>query len=84
MSLVPVCVGQICKTEDFGRYFGTVYAFASFATLITIPIGADILETHGATILVSFFSLVLLFGILFFTLARWACLKWTWNWFVKV
>jgi hypothetical protein len=84
MSLVPVCIGQICKTEDFGRYFGTVYAFASFATLITIPIGGEILETHGARVLVAFFSLVLLFGIFSFILSRWACLKWRWEWFAKV
>lgn len=84
MSLVPVCVGQICKTEDFGRYFGTVYAFASFATLITIPIGGEILETRGATALIDFFMFVLLFGIFSFILARWACLKWKWKTFAKV
>lgn len=84
MSLVPVCVGQICKTEDFGRYFGTVYAFASFATLITIPIGGEVLETHGATALIEYFAFVLLFGIFSFILARWACLEWKWETFVKV
>ena len=84
MSLVPVCIGQICKTEDFGRYFGTVYAFASFATLITIPIGGAVLEIHGAIALVWYFVFVLLVGILSFMLARWACLKWRWEWLVKI
>lgn len=30
LSLTPVCIGQICKTEEFGQYFGTCYLFASF------------------------------------------------------
>ena len=25
ISLTPVCVGQICKTEEFGKWFGTCY-----------------------------------------------------------
>jgi len=84
MSLVPVCIGQICKTEDFGRYFGTVYAFASFALLITIPIGGAILEMHGSQALVCYFALADFLGILSFVLARWACLEWRWKWFVKI
>ena len=30
ISLAPVCVGQICRTEEFGRWFGTCYFFVSF------------------------------------------------------
>lgn len=34
MSLTPVCVGQICKTEEFGRWFGTCYSLVSFAYVV--------------------------------------------------
>jgi len=30
ISLVPVCIGQLCKTEDYGKTFTAVYSFASF------------------------------------------------------
>lgn len=30
ISLTPVCVGQICKTEEFGKWFGTCYFVVSF------------------------------------------------------
>lgn len=29
ISLAPVCVGQICKTEHYGRYYATSYTVAS-------------------------------------------------------
>lgn len=30
ISLTPVCVGQICKTEHYGRYYATTYTVVSF------------------------------------------------------
>lgn len=30
ISLTPVCVGQICKTEHYGRYYATTYTIVSF------------------------------------------------------
>lgn len=31
IGLTPVCVGQICRTEDYGKRYGTCYSLASFA-----------------------------------------------------
>ena len=31
LGLTPVCVGQICRTEDYGKRYGTCYFIASFA-----------------------------------------------------
>ena len=31
IGLTPVCVGQICRTEDYGTRYGTCYSLASFA-----------------------------------------------------
>ena len=31
IALTPVCVGQICRTEDYGKRYGTCYSLASFA-----------------------------------------------------
>ena len=30
ISLVPVCVGQLCRTENYGRYYATAYTLVSF------------------------------------------------------
>ena len=31
IGLIPVCIGQICRTEDYGKRYGTCYCLASFA-----------------------------------------------------
>ena len=30
ISLTPVCIGQLCKTENYGRYYATCYSIVSF------------------------------------------------------
>lgn len=30
IGLTPVCVGQLCKTEHYGRYYATAYTIVSF------------------------------------------------------
>ncbi|TVY25495.1 Riboflavin transporter [Lachnellula hyalina] len=43
LSLSPVCVGQMCKTENYGRYFATCWMFVAFGTLTSLPIAGQIL-----------------------------------------
>lgn len=43
MSLVAVCIGQICKTENYGRYYATSYCLVSFAYVITFPLHPPLL-----------------------------------------
>ncbi|KAF8477610.1 MFS monocarboxylate transporter [Kalaharituber pfeilii] len=47
ISLAPVCVGQICRTEDYGKRYGTCYFIASFASLTSIPIAGAILTLQN-------------------------------------
>lgn len=47
ISLVPVCVGQLCGTEVFGRWYAGLYTMVSFACLTGIPIAGSILERDG-------------------------------------
>ncbi|EAW11402.1 MCT family MFS transporter [Aspergillus clavatus NRRL 1] len=44
ISLTPVCVGQLCKIENYGRYYATAYTIVSFGTLTGIPIAGEILS----------------------------------------
>lgn len=59
ISLTPICVGQLCGTQDYGRYYATVYTVVSFGTLTGIPIaGALVTATGGA-----YYGLILFSGL---------------------
>lgn len=48
ISLTPVCVGQLCRTEHYGRYYATCYTIVSIGCLTGIPIVGEILASnHG-------------------------------------
>ncbi|KAL2432947.1 Riboflavin transporter MCH5 [Exophiala dermatitidis] len=42
ISLTPVCVGQLCRVENYGRYYATCYTLVSFSTLTGIPIAGQL------------------------------------------
>ncbi|OKP14799.1 Riboflavin transporter MCH5 [Penicillium subrubescens] len=43
VSLAPVCIGQLCKLEAYGRGYATAYAVVSISCLTGIPIAGQIL-----------------------------------------
>ena len=47
ISLTPVCVGQLCKIENYGRYYATCYTLVSFGSLTGIPIAGQLIKTCG-------------------------------------
>lgn len=84
MALVPVCIGQLCRAAEFGRYLGTCYFIASLATLVCIPIGGELVESLGPQPMVAFFCAVLFLSLVSLLLSRWACLGWKWRWKVRI
>lgn len=61
ISLTPVCIGQVCRTEDYGKRSGTAFFLASFGTLVGVPIAGVILEmNHG-----SYNGLIIFGGVLY-------------------
>jgi len=78
MALIPACIGQLCRAEEFGRYYGSMYFIASFATLVCIPIGGELVQTVGPQPMVAFFCAVLGLSFLSFVFSRWACLGRRW------
>ncbi|KAH7394359.1 MFS monocarboxylate transporter-like protein [Pyrenochaeta sp. MPI-SDFR-AT-0127] len=47
ISLTPVCVGQLCDTSQYGRYYATCYTVVSFSTLTGIPIAGTLIQVAG-------------------------------------
>ncbi|KAL4747263.1 hypothetical protein BDW72DRAFT_17722 [Aspergillus terricola var. indicus] len=84
LSLAPVCAGQLCSTEEYGRYYGTVYFVAAFGVLLTVPVGGALLQSTTPRVLIGFYAAVLMVGFLALALSRWALLEWRWRWKVKV
>ncbi|PLB39762.1 MCT family MFS transporter [Aspergillus candidus] len=84
ISLAPVCIRQVSHAKEIGMRFGTCYCLVSFATLICIPIGGEVLEKVGSRIVVVWLGCVLLLSTLLFLTARWACLDYKWHWRIKI
>lgn len=49
ISLIPVCIGQLCDTSQYGRYYATSYSLVSFSTLSGIPIAGAILQANNGS-----------------------------------
>ncbi|KAK8117429.1 major facilitator superfamily domain-containing protein [Apiospora kogelbergensis] len=84
MALTPACVGQLCRADEFGRYYGTMYFVASLATLICIPVSGELVESVGPTAYVVFLCAVLAVSLVSFVFSRWACLDRRWLLVAKV
>lgn len=83
ISLTPVCVGQLCKVDSYGRYYATCYTLVSFGSLTGIPIAGAILQAspagRGYAGLVVFTGLSWAAATLLFTLARGLGGGWGWR-----
>jgi MFS family permease len=47
ITIIPVCVGKLCHTQVYGRYYATCYVVCSIACLVAIPIGGSIVTASG-------------------------------------
>ncbi|TLS22480.1 uncharacterized protein PpBr36_09705, partial [Pyricularia pennisetigena] len=72
ISLTPLCIGRLCKTQNYGRYYATAYTLVSFACLVGIPIGGNILAACGGDYwgLIVFTGLLYLLSLVFFVAAK--------------
>ncbi|KAL8694614.1 MAG: hypothetical protein Q9218_000796 [Villophora microphyllina] len=72
ISLTPVCVGQLCEPEVFGRWYGTCYTLVSLGCLTGIPIGGQILSVNKGDYwgLIVFTGLCYAAGLICFITAR--------------
>jgi MFS family permease len=80
LSLSPVCVGQMCKTEHYGRYYATCWMVVAFGTLTGLPIAGQILTASGGedyTGLIVFAGLSYALAGVFLIVARVLAVGWS-------
>ncbi|PFH58683.1 hypothetical protein XA68_13356 [Ophiocordyceps unilateralis] len=61
IAIAPVCIGRMCKTRNYGRYYATTYTVVSFACLLGVPIGGSIVRASNG----SYTSLIVLTGAVY-------------------
>jgi MFS family permease len=44
ISLTPVCIGQLCPIEQYGRYYSTCFSIVSVGSLMGVPLAGMILD----------------------------------------
>ncbi|KAJ5203843.1 uncharacterized protein N7498_004722 [Penicillium cinerascens] len=49
VSLTPICLGQLCETQEYGRYYATCFTVVSLGLLVSIPIAGGLLGAVEAT-----------------------------------
>ncbi|RMJ28563.1 Sugar and other transporter [Aspergillus sp. HF37] len=49
VSLTPICLGQLCETQDYGRYYASCFTVVSFGVLASLPIAGSLLDAVDAT-----------------------------------
>lgn len=78
ITLGPVCAGQLCKTENYGKYFATCYTVVGVGTLVGIPIGGEILARAGGDYvgLIAFGGGCYAVGLIFFIWAGVRAVGW--------
>lgn len=62
ICLTPVCVSQVCRTEDYGKRYGTCYFFVSFGVLTGLPIAGEIMKRQNG----SYTGLIIFAGATYF------------------
>ncbi|KAJ5101685.1 oxalate/formate antiporter [Penicillium alfredii] len=79
ISLTPVCISQVCATEDYGKRNGTTFTIVSVGTLTGIPIAGAIQQRDGGEYggLILFGGFLYLAAAVAFAVARGICRGWS-------
>jgi MFS family permease len=81
LGLMPVCLGQFCEPQNYGRYFSTAVMVASFGTLSSVPIAGALLSlgdgSTGWTALILFSGVAYVMALLCYASARILTVGWS-------
>ncbi|KAJ5716764.1 major facilitator superfamily domain-containing protein [Penicillium malachiteum] len=63
ISLLPICLGQLCETQDYGRYYASCFTVVSFGVLASLPIAGDLLNAVSVIRKERYWGLALFAGL---------------------
>ncbi|AGO11624.1 AaceriADL155Cp [[Ashbya] aceris (nom. inval.)] len=78
-SLSPVCISQICKTSDFGKYYSTAYLLNALVTLPIMPIAGAVIgngSIQGYNNFIIFTAMLILCAGFCYAISRTYCVGW--------
>ncbi|KAH6652365.1 major facilitator superfamily transporter [Truncatella angustata] len=61
ISITPVCIGKLCETQQYGRYYATCFTVVSLACLLGIPLGGNLITACEG----SYWGLIVFTGCMF-------------------
>ncbi|KAK0729805.1 major facilitator superfamily domain-containing protein [Lasiosphaeris hirsuta] len=61
ISLIPVAIGRLCRTQEYGRYYATCYTVVSLAVLVGIPIAGSVVTANKG----QYWGLIVLTGTVY-------------------
>lgn len=87
VSLTPICLGQLCGTQEYGRYYASCFTVVALGVLVSIPIAGSLLDAVEATGKERYWGAALFTGLSY--VASFLCFLWVrirvkgWNWRTK-
>ncbi|KAF5869447.1 putative riboflavin transporter mch5 protein [Botrytis fragariae] len=87
VSLTPICLGQLCETQEYGRYYASCFTVVAFGVLGSIPIAGGLLDVVEATGKERYWGAALFTGLSY--VAALLCFIWVrikvkgWGWRTK-
>lgn len=74
VSLTPICLGHLCETQEYVRYYASCYTIVSIACLTSISIAGSILDVTQASGKRHYWGAIVFTGISY--VGAWLCLLW--------
>lgn len=87
VSLTPICLGQLCEIQEYGRYYASCFTVVAFSLLGSIPIAKALLDAVEATGKEKYWGVALFAGLSY--VASLLCFIWVrtkvkgWSWRTK-
>lgn len=65
VTLAPVAVGKLCRTQEYGRYYGACYTIVSLGVLLAIPVASTVVKGNRG----EFWGLIVITGVFYMAAA---------------
>lgn len=63
VSLTPICLGQLCETQEYGRYYASCFTVVAFGVLASIPLAGSLLSAVESSGKERYWGIALLAGL---------------------